>query len=116
MINSTSDRWNYVVPALLLVALGLAFWAVSERKTFLSAAPLPATTTLDSRSQVVGVTPAEPTPVTATATTAITPADPRAKTDLTKAQQSSAMPMPGQANDHSTLAPNTTLKEAKPKP
>jgi PBP1b-binding outer membrane lipoprotein LpoB len=33
-----------------------------------------------------------------------------AKSDVTKSQQSNDMPMPGQANDHSTLAPNASQK------
>jgi hypothetical protein len=32
------------------------------------------------------------------------------KSDISKSQQSNAMPMPGQANDHSTLAPNASQK------
>jgi PBP1b-binding outer membrane lipoprotein LpoB len=33
-----------------------------------------------------------------------------AKSDVSKSQQSNDMPMPGQANDHSTLAPNASQK------
>lgn len=33
------------------------------------------------------------------------------KSDITKQQQSNQMPMPGQANDHSTLDPNATQKK-----
>jgi PBP1b-binding outer membrane lipoprotein LpoB len=33
-----------------------------------------------------------------------------AKSDISKSQQSNDMPMPGQANDHSTLAPNASQK------
>jgi hypothetical protein len=33
-----------------------------------------------------------------------------AKSDVSKSQQSNNMPMPGQANDHSTLAPNASQK------
>ena len=35
-----------------------------------------------------------------------------AKSDISKAQQDSAMPLPGQANDHSTLSPKATQKAA----
>ena len=35
-----------------------------------------------------------------------------AKSDITKAQQENAMPLPGQANDHSTLSPKATQKAA----
>ena len=34
------------------------------------------------------------------------------KTDMSRAQQSSAMPMPGQANDHSTPQPALVTKSA----
>jgi hypothetical protein len=33
-----------------------------------------------------------------------------AKSDVSKSQQSNDMPMPGQANDHSTLSPNASQK------
>lgn len=33
------------------------------------------------------------------------------KSDITKRQQSNEMPMPGQANDHSTLDPSATQKK-----
>ncbi len=36
------------------------------------------------------------------------------KSDITKEQQSREMPMPGQANDHSTLDPDATQKNHKP--
>lgn len=36
------------------------------------------------------------------------------KSDITKQQQSREMPMPGQANDHSTLDPNATQKNRQP--
>lgn len=36
------------------------------------------------------------------------------KSDITKGQQSREMPMPGQANDHSTLDPDATQKNHKP--
>ena len=58
---------------------------------------------VDPRSKVIGVEPAGPTreaPATASP----------AKSDINKTQQSTAMPMPGQANDHSTLSPKATQK------
>lgn len=36
------------------------------------------------------------------------------KPEITKEQQSREMPMPGQANDHSTLAPNATQRSHAP--
>ncbi len=47
--------------------------------------------------------PAEPLPGTPAGTSA-------SPSDISKAEQSSAMPMPGQANDHSTLSPDATQK------
>jgi hypothetical protein len=44
----------------------------------------------------------------------VTPNAPAAKSDVTKQQQSNQMPMPGQANDHSTLDPHTTQRNQKP--
>lgn len=67
--------------------------------------PQPAATASDTSSQssVVGTVPAGPTNDTHLTTSA-------AKSDINKTQQSNDMPMPGQANDHSTLAPNATQK------
>lgn len=59
----------------------------------------PAASASDTSAQttLVGTVPAGPSNEV--------PANPSATpTDLTKAQQSNAMPMPGQANDHSTPA------------
>jgi len=65
----------------------------------------PAATASDTASQasVVGTVPAGPTKEAPATTSA-------AKSDISKAQQSNSMPMPGQVNDHSTLAPNATQK------
>ena len=71
--------------------------------------PQPAATASDTSSQssVVGTVPAGPTQDTHSTTSAAT-------SDIGKTQQSNAMPMPGQANDHSTLAPNATQKANSP--
>ena len=37
-----------------------------------------------------------------------------AKSDITKAQQDAAMPLPGQTNDHSTLSPKATQTATPP--
>lgn len=67
----------------------------------------PAATASDTASQssVVGTVPAGPTKEAPATTSA-------AKSDISKAQQSNSMPMPGQANDHSTPAPNATQRAA----
>lgn len=66
--------------------------------------PLPSTTvTITPLSSPIGMVPAGPTKE-APATTS------PAKSNVSKADQSTAMPMPGQANDHSVLLPNWTQK------
>ncbi len=58
---------------------------------------------VDPRSKVVGVAPAGPTQEAPATTSPV-------KSSISKAQQSSAMPLPGQANDHSTLSPKASQK------
>jgi hypothetical protein len=60
--------------------------------------PLKSEPAMVPSTAVLGVEPAGPTRE-ATATTS------KAKTDMSKEQQSGAMPLPGQANDHSVLLP-----------
>jgi len=69
------------------------------------AVQLPAASASDTSGQatLVGTVPAAPT----SETPASASAD---ESDLTKAQESNAMPMTGQANDHSTTSPNATQK------
>lgn len=57
----------------------------------------------ETPSTVVGTEPAGPTKEAPGTTSA-------AKSDVSKAQQSNAMPLPGQANDHSTLSPAASQK------
>lgn len=52
------------------------------------------------------VSPAGTTPAGPTAETAATTS--KEKSDVTKADQSSSMPLTGQANDHSAIVPKTT--------
>ena len=88
---------------ILLCALGLM--ACTDKNTSTSAAGAAPATAANAASgpSVVGTEPAGPTKE-APATTS------NAKSDVTKAQQSSAMPMDGQVNDHSTLSPQATQK------
>lgn len=63
-------------------------------------------------SDKVGIQPADIPP-----NETLQPATPNGsavKSDITKQQQSTKMPMPGQANDHSTLDPDATQKNHKP--
>ena len=73
------------------------------------AAQAPAATASDitSQSTMVGTVPAGATKEAPATTSAAT-------SDISKTQQSNSMPMPGQANDHSTPAPNATQKANTP--
>ncbi len=70
-----------------------------------ASAPIGTAAENDPRAKVLGVGPGLPVKETAGTTSS-------AKSDISKAQQSSAMPLPGQANDHSTLSPKATQKAA----
>jgi hypothetical protein len=59
----------------------------------------------DPRAKVLGIKP-EGAPMKITAGTSAT------KSTLSKEQEATGMPLPGQANDHSTLAPNASQKAA----
>ena len=95
-------------PFGLTTALLFAAWFAAGCSDTVAPTPVlpqPAATASDTSSQssVVGTVPAEPAKDTHSTTSA-------AKSDISKAQQSNNMPMPGQANDHSTLAPNASQK------
>jgi hypothetical protein len=60
--------------------------------------PLNSSPAATPSTTVLGVEPAGPTREAAATTS-------KAKTDVSKEQQSTAMPLPGQANDHSVLLP-----------
>ena len=71
-----------------------------------ASAPIGSAAENDPRAKVLGVVgPGEPVKETAGTTSS-------AKSDVSKAQQANAMPLPGQANDHSTLSPKATQKAA----
>lgn len=59
--------------------------------------------TPDPGSKVIGVEPAPPKPEPATTTST-------APSTVSKEQETKAMPLPGQVNDHSTLAKNPSQK------
>ena len=97
------DRQQGAVAIIILAAALSA--SCSDAVAPMPAVRAPAATASDTASQssVVGTVPAGPTKEPPATTSA-------AKSDISKAQQSDSMPMPGQANDHSTLAPNATQK------
>ena len=89
------------VLAMAFVIAGLA--ACSERVTTTSKGRESATP--ESSAVVIGTAPAQPTgdPPGTTPVTSST-------TEVTKSVESSAMPQPGQPNDHSNLAPKASQK------
>jgi len=95
---------SFGLKAALLLAAAIAA-GCSDTVTPTPQAPQPAATASDTSSQssVVGTVPAGPSSDTRSGGSA-------AKSDISKTQQSNDMPMPGQANDHSTPAPNATQK------
>ena len=83
-----------------LSAVGCTDKAASPTK---ANAPSGTAADIDPRSKVLGVEhvgTAKETPATTST----------AKSAISKDQQSSAMPLPGQANDHSTLSPKASQK------
>ena len=68
----------------------------------------PTAAEIDPRAKVIGVVgnaePAKETPGTTST----------AKSDVSKTQAANAMPLPGQANDHSTLSPKASQKATPP--
>ena len=90
---------------VLAVLTCLALVACSDKSAPaapVSAPPMSEAATTPTTT-VLGVPPAGPSAEPATTTSPD-------KTDMSKAQQSSAMPMPGQANDHSVLSPKPVGK------
>ena len=112
-----NDKKFQRITGLAIIIVALSAVGCSEKAAAPSKANAPATATAenDPRAKVLGVehvgTAKESPGTTSTA-----------KSDITKAQQESAMPLPGQANDHSTLSPKATQKStntstgAAPKP
>lgn len=90
--------------ALLAVLVSLASVGCTDKSPLPNPAPIKADGAIHSEpaitpsTTVLGVEPAAPTREPAATTS-------KAKTDVSKEQQSSAMPLPGQANDHSVLLP-----------
>ncbi len=103
-----SNALRFFIFGFALVAIvGFGMTACSDKAAppAAAAAPLitgPATT---PSTQVLGVAPAGPTADPAAGTSP-------AKSDMSRAQESSAMPMPGQANDHSVLGPKPVDKSS----
>lgn len=95
--------------AVLLTAALTLLVSRSDAISPTPAAQAPAGTASDtiSQSTMVCTVPAGPTQEALATTSAST-------SDISKTQQSDSMPMPGQANDHSTSAPNATQKANAP--
>lgn len=105
------------IASLLVLVFGLVMFLALAGCTDQKATPFKASAGSAPKSdaamvpstEVLGVVPAGPT-VEAPATTS------PAKSDVSRAQQSSAMPLPGQANDHSVLKPVPPPKPVTAKP
>ena len=105
------------IASLLVLVFGLVMFLALAGCTDQKATPFKANASSAPKSdaamvpstEVLGVVPAGPT-VDAPATTSA------AKSDMSRAQQSSAMPLPGQANDHSVLKPVPPPKPVAAKP
>lgn len=85
---------------IFIIVLSLAMMACSDKVDPPPPAnvPLSSGPVLEPTTKVLGVEAAGPTRDPATTTSP-------SKSDVSKDQQSTAMPMPGQANDHSVLLP-----------
>lgn len=101
-MNALNRQQGTVAIIVLAAALSAS---CSDAVAPMPAVQAPAATASDAASQssVVGTVPAGPTKEAPATTSA-------AKSDISKAQQSNSMPMPGQANDHSTPASNASQK------
>jgi hypothetical protein len=94
-----------VIATMCVTSSAFLITGCTEKSKAASIAKQPPGTaeTIDSRSKVIGVEPAAPTKETSGTT-------PIVKSDMTKAEAATAMPMTGQANDHSALVPPTPQK------
>jgi hypothetical protein len=101
-MNLPSKQSCTVVGAILLAALAAGCQEAVAPSSKVPASPATAASQVAPQS-FVGTQPANPKKDVATNTSG-------AKSDISKSQQSNDMPMPGQANDHSTLAPNASQK------
>lgn len=106
-----TKRLKHRITAIaILAALSLAMGCTDKDKPSSKAnAAAAKAAEADPRAKVLGIHP-DGTPMEITAGTSAT------KSTLTKAQEAGAMPLPGQANDHSTLAPNASQKAAPAAP
>ncbi len=91
--------------AAAVVFAALSAVACTDKGTSPSKVQAPPATAagMDQRSKAVGVEPAGPTKEAPATTSPV-------ESSISKAQQSNAMPLPGQANDHSTLSPQASQK------
>jgi hypothetical protein len=115
--NNVGNDWRFRLVSHLLVGsalLGCSPHPEPPRTTF-------ELTDIDPRSQVIGVVPNDPTdPVRASNEAKVPVSAPPAgvtssvSTDISPKQEASKMPLPGQANDHSTLSKVPSQRTTKP--
>lgn len=105
MTNSRNFKASTILPVTAIVLMAALLVGCSDTVAPTPEVQAPAATASDTSTQstMVGTVPAGPT-AEAPATTSA------ADSDISQAQQSTSMPMPGQANAHSTLEPNATQK------
>jgi hypothetical protein len=102
-----SKRQSHAFSVLLLsLALTAACTDKLVPQPKLNESPASAVTGVNVQTQV-GVVPAGPSKESPATTSAV-------KSDVSKTDQSSAMPLPGQANDHSALVPPASKTAASP--
>lgn len=95
------------VPAVIGVCFAILAVGCKDKMPLPITADIPLTTTPASTpsTTVLGVEPAGATREPAATTS-------KDKSDVSKEQQSTAMPLPGQANDHSVLLPASSPQRA----
>ena len=114
---------TFIVAVLSVLAL-----AACEKRLDQSTSTAPEKLAASGTSgNLVGVSPAPPTAPEGTETTPVDPNKPLKETaqttsaaegskELTKAEESNSMPLPGQPNDHSTVAPDPSQKAGQTDP
>jgi len=107
------DRLNWPAKAVVL-GLGAVAIVACEKRLDSAGKPDENKQVASSSAVVVGTTPAEPTPPLGALPQTTSSAD--ASKELTQGEESKAMPLPGQPNDHSSLAPDASQRAGQQDP
>ena len=105
--NLPTQRNSFSVVILTAIVVSISALGCTEKRPVPIKAdiPLSSTPAITPSTTVLGVEPAGATRDPAATTS-------KDKTDMSKEQQSAAMPLPGQANDHSVLLPASSPQRA----